>query len=89
MSFMMLIPSITSTFDMVKVLKGMDLTSTIKALGGDATKATTGIKGLGNALKSLLTVNPLVTMSIVALSAAIAGAIFLFKAMYNEAHSAR
>lgn len=89
MSFMMLIPSITSTFDMVKVLKGMDLTSTIKALGGDTTKATTGIKGLGNALKSLLTVNPLVTMSIVALSAAIAGAIFLFKAMYNEAHSAR
>ena len=89
MSFMMLIPSITSTFDMIKVLKGMDLTSTIKALGGDTTKATTGIKGLGNALKSLLTVNPLVTMSIVALSAAIAGAIFLFKAMYNEAHSAR
>ena len=89
MSFMMLIPSITSTFDMVKVLKGMDLTSTIKALGGDATKATTGIKGLGNALKSLLTVNPLVTMSIVALTAAIAGAILLFKAMYNEAHSAR
>lgn len=89
MSFMMLIPSITSTFDMVKVLKGMDLTSTIKALGGDATKATTGIKGLGNALMSLLTKNPLVTMSIVALSAAIAGAIFLFKAMYNEAHSAR
>ena len=89
MSFTMLIPSITSTFDMVKVLKGMDLTSTIKALGGDTTKATTGIKGLGNALKSLLTVNPLVTMSIVALSAAIAGAILLFKAMYNEAHSAR
>ena len=89
MSFTMLIPSITSTFDMVKVLKGMDLTSTITALGGDATKATTGIKGLGNALKSLLTVNPLVTMSIVALSAAIAGAILLFKAMYNEAHSAR
>lgn len=89
MSFMMLIPSITSTFDMIKVLKGMDLTSTIKALGGDTTKATTGIKGLGNALKSLLTVNPLVTMSIVALSAAIAGAILLFKAMYNEAHSAR
>lgn len=89
MSFMMLIPSITSTFDTVKVLKGMDLTSTIKALGGDTTKATKGIKGLGNALKSLLTVNPLVTMSIVALSAAIAGAILLFKAMYNEAHSAR
>ncbi len=89
MSFMMLIPSITSTFDMVKVLKGMDLTSTIKALGGDTTKATKGIKGLGNALKSLLTVNPLVTMSVVALSAAIAGAILLFKAMYNEAHSAR
>lgn len=89
MSFMMLIPSITSTFDMIKVLKGMDLTSTIKALGGDTTKATKGIKGLGNALKSLLTVNPLVTMSIVALSAAIAGAILLFKAMYNEAHSAR
>ncbi len=89
MSFMMLIPSITSTFDMIKVLKGMDLTSTIKALGGDTTKATKGIKGLGNALKSLLTVNPLVTMSVVALSAAIAGAILLFKAMYNEAHSAR
>ena len=89
MSFTMLIPSITSTVDMVKVLKGLDLTSTIKALGGDTTKATTGIKGLGNALKSLLTVNPLVTMSIVALSAAIAGCIFLFKAMYNEAHSAR
>ena len=89
MSFTMLIPSITSTFDMVKVLKGMDLTSTIKALGGDTTKATTGIKGLGNALKSLLNVNPLVTTSIIALSAAIVGAILLFKAMYNEAHSAR
>ena len=89
MSFMMLIPSITSTVDAVKVLKGMDLTSTIKALGGDTNKATKGVKGLGNALKSLLTVNPLVTMSIVALTAAIAGAILLFKAMYNEAHSAR
>lgn len=98
MGFMTVIPAITSLTSAMKVLNGMNLATTIASLqttggiiaeGAAAKGATVGIKGLGNALKSLLFANPLVTAGVVALSLAIAGCVALFKSMYNEAHEAR